>query len=305
MSLPRIFFPAAGILLGCFLAGCGKVNLPAENRLPPLAKGEVKGDSIAATSTLPISRQFVDPEVFTATNGLKPYNYKGKPIAGVVNHHILASDLIARFFKTLKVVRPDIETFVIISPDHFSRGQGVSTHGLTYVTPAGDAVVRKRWVFQLKKTGVWDGTDTRIFEQEHGVGALVPFIVREFPNAKILPIFLRTDLKPEQAKKFGEDLAKLADDKTFIVISSDMSHFLRETDARQRDTETIKWLQQNQWDKLSTATDKNTDSASAFVFLHSYLSNKRVSFNLLSHKISTDYGADPGNTTSYIVGFWQ
>jgi AmmeMemoRadiSam system protein B len=303
---------AAEILLGCFLAGCGRQVGPVANQQSsPISKGGVEEGS--TTSTLPISKQFIDPQVFASTKGLKPFDFKGKPIAGVVNHHILAADLMARFFKTLKNARPDIETFVVISPDHFSRGQGISTQGLTYVTPAGDAVVRKRWIFQLKKTGVWDGTESRAFEEEHGVGALAPFIVREFPNAKILPIFLRADLKPEQAIKFGEDLAKLADDKTFVVISSDMSHYLKEANARRSDAETIKWLQQNQWDKLSSATDKNTDSAPAFAVLHSYLELKapiikgglKGEFFLLSHKISTDYGADPNSTTSYIIGLWQ
>ncbi len=309
----QMIFTAAGILLGCFLAGCsliplvplnkGELSSNSSQNNPSLNKGG-RGDLQSATSPIPISRKFIDPQDFAATNGLKPFDFQGKPIAGVVNHHILAADLMARFFKTLKAARPDIETFVIVSPDHFSRGQGISTNGLTYVTPAGDAVVRKRWVFQLKKTGVWDGTDTRAFEQEHGVGALVPFIVREFPGAKILPIFLRADLKPEQTKKFGEDLAKLVDDKTFVVISSDMSHYLKEADALRYDAETIRWLQQDEWDKLSSASDKNTDSAPAFDFLSSYFANYKVNFSLLSHKISTDYGADPNSTTSYILGFW-
>lgn len=301
-------------LLGGFLVGCGTQT----TKNTPFVKGE-GGSAIATTTTsLPISKQFIDPQVFRSTDQLKPFDFKGQPVAGVVNHHILAGDLLARFFKTLKAVRPDIETFIILSPDHFSRGQGISTHGSTYVTPAGDAVVRKRWVFELKKISVWDGTDSRAFENEHGVGALTPFIAREFPNAKILPIFLRADLKPDQAKKFGEALAKLTDDKTFIIVSSDMSHYLKEADARRHDAETINWLRQNNWSKLETTDDKNTDSAVAFTVLHSYLQTTssrqsassgrkegRRDFVLLSHKLSPDYGADTKNTTSYIVGFWK
>lgn len=108
-------------------------------------------------------------------------------------------------------------------------------------------------------------------------------------------------------------MAKLADDKTFVVVSSDMSHYLKESDARQHDVETIEWLQQNQWDKLSAATDRNTDSAVGLMVLHSYLQHKaplikggsKGEFSLLSHKLSTDYVADTKNTTSYIVGFWE
>lgn len=310
MSKNKIFFAVFPLVL--FLVGCGNIK-PDELKKsqPSLLQGfsvssvkpEIKGES----SSLPVSREFIDPRQFKSTDQLRAFDYKDKPRVGVVNHHVLAGDLMAKFFKTLKTVRPEIETFIILSPDHFSRGRGVSTHGLTYVTPAGDVVVRKRWVFEFGKTGVWDGTESRAFENEHGVGALVPFIAREFPGAKILPIFLRADLKTETAKQFGEDLARLADDETFVVVSSDMSHYLKELEARRHDAETIRWLQQNQWDKLSSATDDNTDSAVAFKVLQSYFNSKKIAynFNLLSHKLSTDYGAELNSTTSYIVGFWK
>ncbi|MFA6100184.1 MAG: AmmeMemoRadiSam system protein B [Patescibacteria group bacterium] len=298
------------VLIGRFLTGCGQPV--GELNVIPVNQATSTTSVTTTTTSLPISKQFIDPQVFNLTNQLKPFDFKGQPVAGVVNHHILSGDLLARFFKTLKAVRPDVETFIILSPDHFSRGQGISTSGLTYVTPAGDVVVRKRWIFELKKTtSVWDGTDSRVFEDEHGVGALTPFIAREFPNAKILPIFLRADLKLDQAKIFGEALAKLADDKTFVIVSSDMSHYLKEADARRHDAETINWLQKNNWSKLETADDKNTDSSVGLAVLHSYLqtlpSSKggRGDFLLLSHKLSSDYGADTKNTTSYIVGFWK
>lgn len=169
-----------------FLVGCGSIRPDHPKDLkPPLLRGEAKGGS----STFPISRIFVDPQVFRSTDRLQSFNFKGQPIAGVVNHHILANDLIARFFKTLRAVRPDIETIIILSPDHFSQGRGLSTHELTYVTLAGDVAVNKPWVLELEKIGVWDGTDSRAFENEHGIGALAPFIAREFPGVKIVTSF--------------------------------------------------------------------------------------------------------------------
>lgn len=242
---------------------------------------------------------------------MPPFDLQGKPLAGVINHHILAADLMARFFKTLKKARPDIQTFIILSPDHFSQGHGISTSQLPYVTPAGDVAVRVPWVKELKRSGVWDGTESRAFEDEHGVGALVPFMAREFPQAQVLLIFLRSDLKPEATEDLGRRLAALADDKTFVVVSSDMSHYLKEADALKRDADTLQWLKHDQWDKLASATDKNTDSAMGFSVLQSYLKTTpllkggRGDFVLLSHKISTDYVADKSNTTSYIVGVWE
>ncbi|MFA6161676.1 MAG: AmmeMemoRadiSam system protein B [Patescibacteria group bacterium] len=313
MNKKNLFGVFIALTLACVFSGCGK----SQNHVEPVKsiKQEVTSTALTMerpTSSIPISTVFIDPQAFNATNALKPFALKGSPIAGVVNHHVLAADILAQFFKTIKTTRPDFETFIIISPDHFSRGRGVSTHGLTYVTPAGDAVVRKRWVFELGKIGVWDGTDKRAFENEHGVGALVPFIEREYPQAKILPLFLRADVKLDQAKQIGEALAKLSDEKTFVVVSSDMSHGLKEFDAAQRDVETLQWLRNGNWDRLTSATDKNTDSAVGFAVLHAYLQKKlplgkggQGGFLLLSHKQSTDYVADPTNVTTYISGVWE
>jgi len=283
--------------------GCQpQTNLPAINV-------NATGTAINASSTWPISQKFIGLQVFRDTDQLSAFGYQGQPLAGVVNHHVLAADLQARFFKTLKKVRPDIQTFIILSPDHFNRGQGISTSRLPYLTPAG---LVSSTGLTIKQLNVWDGTDERVFEDEHGVGALAPFIAREFPKAKIVPIFLKGDLPQDQADRLGKALATLADDKTFVVLSSDMSHYLTKQDALAHDTDTINWLQTSNWTRLASATDKNTDSSVGLSVLHAYLRQKAPlirgdegGFSLLAHKISTDYGADSYNTTSYIVGFWE
>jgi len=299
-------------LIAFLSAGCGRVVQHQEASSADDVTHQTSTSTRRITFDLPISRQFMDPKVFQATEGLGVFGFTGRPVAGVVNHHVLAVDLIARFFKTLKASRPDITTFIILSPDHFSRGRGVSTSRLPYVTPAGTVDIT---ALNVTSTGVWDGTPARAFEQEHGVGALAPFVAREFPQAKIMPIFLRADVRPEDASALGKALAASSDDKTFVVVSSDMSHFLREKDARAHDADTIAWLESGSWDKLESATDKNTDSAVGLAILNVYLKQKApltrgdaeggYQFFLLSHKLSTDYVADPNNTTSYIVGFWE
>ncbi len=256
---------------------------------------------------MPIANTFVDAEKFAHTAGLRAWPYQGRPLAGVVNHHVVAMDLMAKFFKTLKNVRPDIETFVILSPDHLARGKDVSTSRLSYNTPTGESTVDGRWSKDLYEYGAYDGTEGRMFENEHGVGALAPFIKREFPEAKIVPVFLGKNVSRQRLESLGRALASFADEKTFVVVSSDMSHYLRREDAAARDRETTQWLARGDWPLLESATDKNTDSASAFAVLREYLNlQKGVGrFELLGHAISTDYIRDPLNTTSYIVGLWD
>jgi AmmeMemoRadiSam system protein B len=162
---------------------------------------------------------------------------------------------------------------------------------------------------KVAELGVYDGSLQRAFEREHGVGALAPFIKREFPDAKIVPIFLAHGAPHERLQGLGRGLASAADDDTFIVVSSDMSHYLRHEDAVARDSETLGWFAHNDWPRLESATDKNTDSSAGLMVLHEYLNRStdpdEKKFRLLEHVDSFDYSHDASNVTSYILGFWD
>jgi len=309
------------IVSAWFLVGCG-TNKPQALQVKSL-KSQV---TEAATSTAvvePIANTFVDPVRFRDTSRLLPWKFAGYPIAGVVNHHTAAMDLQAKFFKTLKSVRSNIKTFIILSPDHFQRGPGISAQRLPYSTPSGLVTCN----FKLATvSSVWDGTASRAFEKEHGVGALAPFIAREYPGAAVMPFFLRADAPRDQLIALGDELARLSTTSTFILVSSDMSHGLTDAEARKHDKETLSWLENNNWTKLENATDANTDSGPAFTVLHEFFSKRKTplpplnkgvtkdplvkggikgGFEPLAHALSTDYGGDAKNVTSYIVGFWK
>jgi len=311
------------IVSAWFLVGCGtdKPTLQVASSTFQVAEG-----TSTATVIEPIANTFIDPVRFRDTDRLVAWKYAGYPIAGVVNHHTAAMDLQAKFFKTLKSIRPDIKTFVILSPDHFRRGPGIATGQLPYATPAGLVTLNFKLVTDLSvKSGP--------FKEEHGVGALAPFIAREFPGAKIVPLFLRGDAPCEQLIALGDELARISSTSTFVIVSSDMSHGLTDAEARKHDKETLSWLASSNWKELENATDANTDSGPAFIVLHELFSKRKTplppfnkgvtedplvkgkaelssrgnkrGFKPLSHALSTDYGGDAKNATSYIVGFWK
>jgi len=248
-----------------------------------------------------ISNKFVDSYEFARTAGIGAKEVGGYPVAGIVNHHGLAMDLQARFFKSLKTSRLDIKKFVIISPDHFLAGDLVSTHGFTYSTPAGEVES-----LALNVPAIYWAKDVKVFANEHGVGALAPFIAREFSGAVIVPVYIRPEATHPQLQKIGQEIAKLVDEQTFVIISSDMSHYLTDREARKNDEMTLGWIEDKNWNKLESATDDYTDSAQGFVVLHAVLESldDGVEFKLLDYAVSTDYGADANETTSYINGFY-
>ncbi len=244
---------------------------------------------------------FVDNTQFAYTATVVAKEIQNYPIAGIVNHHSLAMDLQSRFFKSLKLSRSNIKTFIIISPDHFLMGGDVSTHAFPYITQAGTVISQA-----LPLEGIYEARNVRTFAKEHGVGALAPFIAREFPEAQIIPLFIRPEVGSEMLKKTAFTIKQLMNEDVFIVISADMSHYLEDKQARKNDNITMNWIKNNEWEKLSSANDDYTDSGQSFKLLH-YLfmeMNLEPKFNLLDYAISTDYGADKKETTSYINGYY-
>jgi AmmeMemoRadiSam system protein B len=277
--------------------GCGSLSKAEKQALDVEYRKEQKEEKFKKI----IMTKFVDPYEFADTEVVDAKELDGIFVAGIVNHHALAMDLQARFFKSLKESRPDIKSFIILSPDHFLAGDLVSTHRFTYATPAGEVVSR-----ELEVDGVYLAKDINTFSNEHGVGALVPFVAREFPKAQIVPIYIRPEATSYQLEKLGQDISKQIDDFTFVIVSSDMSHYLIDTEARENDKKTLEWIRSNDWEKLEIANDDYTDSAQSFVVLEAFFASlkQQPNFELLDYAVSTDYGADFNETTSYINGFY-
>ncbi|MBU2566988.1 AmmeMemoRadiSam system protein B [Patescibacteria group bacterium] len=250
-----------------------------------------------------INTKFLDEKVLRRVLENNFIVLEQKPIAGIINHHVLAADLQAKFFMSLNSSRSDIENFYIISPDHFSAGSGVSCHQANYSTVFGVVESDVEKVDLLTDVGcrLYDGY---FFNNEHGVGSLMPYIKFYFPEAKVVPIFIHIDIPRKNLIQFGKDLQSVVSGDDFIIISSDMSHYLTDEKARINDKMTRSWLAENNWDQLKFATDAFTDSAGGFALLQGFFSTKAVIFEEMDYAISTEYGADPNNTTSYINGFY-
>jgi hypothetical protein len=248
-----------------------------------------------------IETVFLDYYSFRRTDILQGDRIHGYPVAGIVNHHALAMDIQARFFKSLKQTNPNIGLFIIISPDHFTAGEAISTHEFSYLTYHGTVKT-----IALPNNNIYKAKSKIVFENEHGVGSLIPFLAREFPNAEIMPVYIRPEATKKQLDDLANTLKDLMDENVFILISSDMSHYLNDAEARKNDLKTIEWLATNNWIKLSSVNDDFTDSAKSFLVVSGLFDKMKINpnFVLLDYAVSTDYGGDPQDTTSYITGFY-
>jgi AmmeMemoRadiSam system protein B len=226
---------------------------------------------------------------------------------GVVNHHFLATDLLATFFAKMSACRPGIDRVIILSPDHYQQARHVGltqTRGYTAqgATVAIDAEAVSRLVAEVPAIDVRDEP----FQTEHGIGALVPFLAKAWPRAALVPVVVKNSMDQSTASRVAawasDELAR--DPQTVLIVSSDMSHYLPIAVARARDEETRRAFATGDAAFFWRATDNHTDNGKSLWIAWQAL-GKGSAWHEFAHGASTDYGGEPGYTTTYVTGAWQ
>ena len=114
------------------------------------------------------------------------------PWAGIVSHHILTHEYIdAWFYRLSQICNP--KRFFIISPDHY--GLSLEHYSLTIGSwDSGFGLVEsdKNKVMELIKL-LDISLDERVFDMEHGISALMPYIKKYFPQTKVVAIVISGD----------------------------------------------------------------------------------------------------------------
>ena len=128
------------------------------------------------------------------------------------------------------------ELVVIVGPNHYGLGSGVSTfRDGEWTTPLGsvqvDAEAARRIV---ELTGLVD-YDPESQRREHSIEVQIPFLQDLYRTVKILPICLSLQ-DMETARELGRGLSLLLRGRDAILIaSSDLTHYEPATIAREKD----------------------------------------------------------------------
>ncbi len=185
------------------------------------------------------------------------------PFAGIVSHHILAHTQIDAWFTELVAHRPDISTFLVLSPSHWDLSTGFFsvTFGSWVVSgnagAADDAQQLVSTDFEIENK-LKEALDARIddaaFASEHGVSTLAPYIKKYFPQAKIAALIYSGEppLNQPMAQDLCNavsgclDLAEPQKDSVFLLVSSDFSHHQTPATTKQRDERSRLFLENPQ-----------------------------------------------------------
>lgn len=254
------------------LAGCGGAPPASSSPEPPtsLASSPVD-ESTGEPQAIPRLRNlFHEPNLFAAGNAAPAvYELSGRLTAGMVPHHLLASDLIAGFFLLAAqshAIQP-YDGVLLVSPSHFPENcnsdavtalAGWSTH-LGSIEP-DTALVEGI----LADPVLAAENNPKAVEQDHGAAGLTPYIRQYLPDLPLAVCLLSNKLSDERLRAFQDTMVAVIEGRNVLVIASaDCSHYRMPDEAALHDLETIEAVTKSQRARLLAFDDRNIDSPQA------------------------------------------
>lgn len=205
----------------------------------------------------------------------------------VIPHHILAGDIIADITRNFK--NKGSITIFIIGPDHYMQASNkIVTTRNSYKIKEGCLHINKEFVDELIKSDNIT-IDNDVFETEHSIGGVIPFISAFNTNIEIVPLVVRSDLSLEEIDEIAGLLSEYSDNSIFIA-SVDFSHYLTINKALDNDNETIKLIKEKNYKSLMNLDNGYLDSPEALILLMKTMDyTENSNMTILGHGTSRDY----------------
>ncbi len=212
----------------------------------------------------------------------KPEKFSEKEIHGLVVPHAgyeFSGEIAGKAYSLIK--DKGFEKAIILAPSHYAMFQGI-TSVEKIETPLG-------------KPEILENPYTK-GSYEHAIDNQVPFLQYLGIN-KILPLVIG-EISVTESEKIAKEILKQKDEKTIIIISTDLSHFLSYEEANQVDKETIKIIQ-----NLKTSQSEAIDACGKMPLMILIEMAKIQDWKpeLIEHKTSADTKPELGKEK--VVGY--
>ena len=199
---------------------------------------KIKESSIAG-SFYPADAEELKKQIESFKAQSKNYYVDRKARAVIVPHAgLVYSGRLA--YEGIEQLDKGIENIFIIAPAHRVPLDGLALTSYTHwETPLGKVRVNRAICRELAKNYNAQVFD-EAFEPEHSAEIQVPLIQTLFPKAKIVPILVGKE-SPDVIEKIIEEY--YPQEANGFVISSDLSHFLKDEEAKNLDITTARMLE--------------------------------------------------------------
>ena len=155
--------------------------------------------------------------------------------------YIYSGSIAASAYKLLSNGQKTIRRVVLLGPTHRVPVEGMAVPDCqSFSTPLGEIPLDTQAIKQLLEFSQVQQSNAP-HAMEHSLEVQCPFLQVCLPHFKLIPIVVG-DATPNAVAEVLESL--WGDDKTLIIISSDLSHYHPYEEARHRDNLTVKAIEQ-------------------------------------------------------------
>jgi MEMO1 family protein len=135
---------------------------------------------------------------------------------------------------------------LLIGPPHYVPMSGIAAPSAAlFATPLGEVAVDRNAIAALMEAGLVS-IDDRAHAPEHSLEVELPFLQAVLGRFSVIPLLVG-DASPEQA---AATIDAVLDERTLLVVSSDLSHYLDYASARARDRATAEIIERLDPDSL-------------------------------------------------------
>lgn len=185
---------------------------------------------------------------------------------GILPHHLLASEMIASFWKTMSL--QEWELIILVGPDHFRKGNtNVTTITTDFSTKNDLTAVDKQIANSLIVQNI-ASDNALVMQNDHSITAHIPFIAHYMPDTPVLPLLINGGTHVKEAIYLSDYVMQMAKDKKVLVIASiDFSHYLPLEKANEMDIITENAVRQFDIEAIAKMTNDHLDSRPSMIFL--------------------------------------
>ncbi len=230
----------------------------------------------------------------------------GEVFAIFVPHagYVYSGACAAYAYKAASLQHP--ETIILLSPSHYEYFDGVAYPTYDeFATPLGNIEVDKGCSDMIALKSDLAIEYDKAFDEEHGIEVQLPFIKRNWPEAKISP-FIFGNPEKETAVNFAENLIEYTEnrDDVLVIATCDLSHYQPYDEAVKLDSAFLDAFKTGDSDIIYQAVDNGDceiDAPGAVCSaLIAGIAHGFARTELLDVKNSGDVMGD----RSRVVGYW-
>jgi len=212
-------------------------------------------DAGLAGSWYPLNSTVLSNKINTYLDAAEVFSFSGDVLALICPHAGInySGEVAASAFKA--VSQREIDTVIVVGFSHKLNYEGVAVFDQDgFKTPLGVLYTDKNLVNEItEQDNIF--VDSTAFIRENSVELILPFIQSSFKNPKVLLLAIgQQNFKNSQV--LGEALYEILKEKDnfLIIASTDLSHYLSQSEAEAIDTETAELIAKMQPQELFLAS---------------------------------------------------